>query len=565
VTGAIVAGVTGAVLNGYPDTVGNLTLMAAPIVSGRTRLRSLHGAVGVIVLVAVLVAGCTTSLAGRGGAAITSTAPTTTSSATPSASPSSAKIKLSDCSKLFDLAGAGIASDRLKHLTFTCGKVPVPLDYSDPDSPTINIEVLRMHDDQQTNRIGSLLVNPGGPGASGLGLPISLAATVSDDLLQHFDLVGFDPRGVGLSSPVQCVPDAEKDQLYSLDINVLTPDGFAAAKQDEDQVAAECTVKYGPELADYNTVFTAMDMDRIRAAMGDAEMNYLGFSYGTELGAVYAHLYPSKVRVEVLDGAVDPTVSAVTFAGEQLAGFEDAFDQFAADCMTRPSCAVLKNPRQVVYDLVAKANVTPIPTPIKIGRTDETRSATAGNVLYGVLYALYNQKLWVDLGDALVAAQKGDASGLLSLSDGYTKRDSDGTYSNLFDANTTISCNDTPAGPTDALVKATATTWAADYPMFGVWGAMSLFSCQNWQPVRHVPPLPSATGSNPILVIGTAHDPATPYTGAANLAKTLTTGVLLTWDGEGHTAYTKTACIDEKVDAYLVDETLPDAGTTCPA
>jgi hypothetical protein len=231
--------------------------------------------------------------------------------------------------------------------------------------------------------------------------------------------------------------------------------------------------------------------------------------------------------------------------------------------MTRPACAVLGNPRQVVYQLVAKANIAPLKS--TESQSGVPRTASAGLVLYGVLDALYNQSNWVGLGQALIAAQKGDARDLLEFADSYSGRDGSGNYSNLLDAFTAFSCNDTPVGPTDAVIHATATAWATQYPMFGLWGASSLFACQDWQPTRHPLPAVTATGSTPILVVGSTHDPATPYSGAQHLATALTTGVLLTWQGQGHTAYLKSTCITDQVDAYLVDQTVPVVGSTCPA
>jgi hypothetical protein len=182
-----------------------------------------------------------------------------------------------------------------------------------------------------------------------------------------------------------------------------------------------------------------------------------------------------------------------------------------------------------------------------------------------VLEALYDQSLWSELGDALIQAQRGDSQGLFQLADQYNERSANGTYTNIYDANVTINCNDSPPGPTDQVVQATATKWATAYPMFGAWGATTLFQCQSWQPVRHPLPPVTATGAPPILVVGTTHDPATPYAGAADLATALTTGQVLTWQGQGHTAYTKSTCIDTNVDNYLVTTTMPPAGTVCPA
>jgi pimeloyl-ACP methyl ester carboxylesterase len=511
-----------------------------------------------LVATLALLAACTTPLAGHGVVTI-APAPVTTPDATPS--PQVSHVQLSDCSDQVGLASSGIAAARLKHLTVTCGKVSVPLDYSHPDDGTIGIEVLRLHDDQQQNRIGSLLINPGGPGVSGLAEPIALASSVSDEILTHFDLIGFDPRGIGLSNPLDCVAATEKDQLASLDPDIRTPTGFALAKTAEDNVAHECSEVYGPQLADYNTVFTAMDLDRIRQALGDPQLNYLGFSYGTRLGAEYAHLYPGNIRVAVLDGAVDPTLDAVASFGGQVQGFEHAFDEFAADCNTRSPCKSLGNPRQDVESLVTKANATPM----QVGTGTTARYVDGAIVLTGVLYTLYNQDSWPALASALLAARKGNAQQLLSLADAYNERASNGTYSNLLEANTAVICNDSPAGPSDALIRATAAQWATQYPMFGLWSATTLFQCQSWQPVRHPLPLPTAKGSSPILVVGTINDPATPYSGTQHLATALTTGEVLTWEGQGHTAYGKSKCIDSAVDNYLVDQTMPDVGTVCPA
>lgn len=528
-------------------------------VAGRSRPVELTRRLLVVAVAPLLaVTACTASTPGTGTRSTSaSSVPPAASTATATASPT---IAFSECSTLFDLNAIGLPQRTLKNVTVTCGKVPVPLDYDNPASATIDIEVLKVHDNRQPKKIGPLLMNPGGPGAGGLTLPLELLPTLSDTILNNFDLIGFDPRGVDLSSPINCVSDAQKDQFEAADPNLLTPDGFAQAKAANTAVAQECAAAYPATLADYNTVFTAMDMERIRLALGGGKLNYLGLSYGTELGAVYAHLYPAEVRAAVLDGAIDPTTDAVTSAADQLQGFESAFDQFAADCLQRPACAVLGNPRQVVYQLTAQANVTPIPSKA----AGETRAATGGVVLTGVLQGLYDQSLWQELGDALVQAQKGDSQGLFGLADEYYKRSANGTHTNIYEANEAINCNDSPPGPSDQVIQATATTWATAYPMFGAWGAAMLFQCQSWQPVRHPLPPVTATGAPPILVVGTTHDPATPYAGAAKLAAALTSGQVLTWQGQGHTAYTKSTCIDANVDNYLVTTAMPPVGTVCP-
>ncbi|MCU1660603.1 MAG: Alpha/beta hydrolase family protein, partial [Pseudonocardia sp.] len=474
--------------------------------------------------------------------------------------PQQPPVTFTDCSSLFNFSAVPLPAARRSQLTFSCARLPVPLDYTDQSGPTINIELIKVH--SSTNSTGNpLVVNPGGPGVSGIDLAVGMAIQASDRLLSHFDLVGFDPRGVGLSAPVTCVSDSEKDALNAASPNVLTPAGFASAKQLAKTVAEACSGRYGATLADFTTVQSVKDMDRIRAGLGEQQLNYLGFSYGTELGSVYAHLFPSNMGVAVLDGAVDPLTNPITSATNQLKGFEGAFDQFAADCLTRNPCSSLGNPRTVVEELVKQANTTPI----RSSQSSETRTATGAIVLTGVLLALYARSEWPALGQALIAAQQGDAKGLFALADQYNHRKADGTYGNILDANTTISCNDSKSGPSDASIKATAATWSRDYPMFGLWTAATLFSCQAWQPQRTPVPLPTAATKQKVLVIGNLHDPATPYQGAKDLAKTMGNAELLTWDGEGHTSYLQgSRCIDKYVENYLINGALPPTGTTCP-
>lgn len=505
------------------------------------------------------LAGCTRSVNGTGSATSPSASGTTSGSSSASPQPAA---DFSDCSSLFNFDAVQFPPGRRAKLTFTCARIRVPLDYAAPSGKTIPIQLLKVHDSDNKDSVGSLIVNPGGPGGSGVELAVGLAVQMSDKLLSHFDLIGFDPRGVGLSSPVRCVSDKEKDVLNATSVDVRTAAGFTKAKGLAKSVGTACQAKYGADLAQYDTVNTARDMDRIRQAVGDKQMNYLGFSYGTELGGQYAHLFPSTIRVAVLDGAVNPLTDDITSFANQLKGFEGSFDQFAADCAKRSPCTSLGNPRQVVADLVAKADKTPLSS----SDSGETRKATGAIVLTGVLSALYSRSQWSTLADALIAARGGDAKGLFALADRYNERSSDGSYSNIFDANTTISCNDAKPGPTDATVRSTATTWAKTYPMFGLWAAQSLFTCQTWQPKRTVPPLPTAATPEKVLVIGNLHDPATPYAGAQALTKTLGNAELLTWDGEGHTSYLQgSSCIDDYVEKYLIDASLPPDNTTCPA
>ena len=514
-----------------------------------------------VVLVALgLLVACTTTTAGNGSGADRVTPPSRPT-ASASGSQSAAPLEFNDCSRLLDLGG--VSEDRRKKLTVECARIQVPLDYARRTGAMISIALLRIHYADQPQRIGSLLVNPGGPGASGVNLAVELAGALSTDVLQHFDIVGFDPRGVGLSAPVKCMSTAQEDQLLALDTDVRTAAGLRAAKQVSAGFAASCNAKYRTTIAHYDTVDTARDMDRIRAALGDATMNYLGFSYGTQLGAVYAHLFPKAIRAAALDGPVDPKLDdLVSWITAQVGGFERAFDQFAADCITHDPCRQLGDARQAVYAIRDRAATDPIPS----SDPHDRRRATASLVLLGVLQALYSRDYWPRLGTALLAARRGDAKGLLALADEYADRDESGQYANSLDVYFTVTCNDLATDPDDATIQAMGRAWAKQYPMFGLWQAAGLTQCSGWQKQRTPIPPETAAGSSPILVVGNLHDPATPYAGAVNLTKELGRASLLSWNGEGHTSYLEgSTCVDRAVNAYLINKTLPTPNTTCPA
>jgi len=475
------------------------------------------------------------------------------------ASPTVPRASFNDCSRLLYVDRIPVPPSLKGKITFGCATVSVPLDYGHPGGRHIDIQLFRVHDSDNTNGLGSLLVNPGGPGASGVELAIGLLGEISPRVLARFDLVGFDPRGVGLSSPIECLSDQQKDDFNAFSPDVLTQSGFLQAKTMATQIASDCSSKYGSALAFYNTVDTARDMDLIRQAVGDQKMNYLGFSYGTELGSIYAHLFPDRVRVAVLDGAVDPTLDDIASFANQVQGFEQAFDQFAASCSRSPSsCPGLSAPRQTTLQVVAAAQATPL-------STGQNRRLTSSLALTGVIEALYSQSQWPTLARAISAARSGDGSGLLHLADEYYQRSSDGTYSNLIDANLTIGCNDAKPGPTDTQIRQTAQQWDQQYPLFGLWSAASLFSCQQWQPDRTPVPLPVAKTPVTVLVVGNLHDPATPYAGAKHLAAAMGNARVLTWDGEGHTSYLQgSSCVDNAVNTYLLTQELPAVGRVCP-
>jgi pimeloyl-ACP methyl ester carboxylesterase len=382
------------------------------------------------------------------------------------------------------------------------------------------------------------------------------------EVLSRFDLVGFDPRGVGLSTAVQCIPDDLKAKMTAAEPRPTTPaqldDSFALNRQ----IADGCAKQYGDALATFNTVDTARDMERLRASLGDQQLTFLGYSYGTTLGSTYAELYPDKVRAMVLDGVVDPDADRKAAAEHGAAALEAGFDAFAANCVGLiAGCPLGGDPRRFVGDLLAQAAQTPIPST----KQGETRTATPGVVMTAVKAALYDTATWPQLAQALAAGQRGDSTALFSLADSYSGRLANGKYSNQLDADLAVSCADTKETFGEDEVRSLAADWGTKYPLFGARSAVSLYTCSAWKARRTPLPKRDAAGSAPIVVVGNSGDPVTPLPGAVNLANDLQSGVLLTWQGQGHTAYPKTQCITSAVDRYLIDLTAPLDGLTCPA
>jgi pimeloyl-ACP methyl ester carboxylesterase len=463
-----------------------------------------------------------------------------------------------DCSALLHLDGVKIAKDLQGKLSADCATVPVPLDYAQRSGPQIEIPLVRIHDSDNSGHL-PLLLNPGGPGGSGVQLVLGIISKIPADVVTHYDLVGFDPRGVSLSRPaISCLTDEEKDSFTAASPDVTTAAGFEVAKRLAEQFAAGCAARTDG-LQFYDTVNSAKDIDILRAALGQQTTNYLGFSYGTELGSVYAHLFPDRVGAMVLDGAVDPLTSGITQATFQLEGFEKAYAQFASYCRATAPCSGLGDPTQAAKDIETAAYEDPLPT-------STGRKLTANLAGTGIQEALYSRSEWKKLGTALVHARDGDGTDLLALADQYNQRTKSGQYSNLMDAFNVISCNDTAPGPTDDEIRRTIESWSSQYPLFGKSYAASLFTCQSWQSDRTVPPKPTADTPHTVLVVGNIHDPATPYEGAIDLAKTMGHAEVLSWNGQGHTSYLNgSSCVDRYVNTYLVSQQLPPDGTTCPA
>ena len=446
---------------------------------------------------------------------------------------------------------------------FECARLAVPLDYTKPAGDQIKISVIRLRATGQ--RIGSILINPGGPGASGVDYARAATSVLSAGVRARFDVIGFDPRGVGGSSPVRCLTSAELDHFIGLD---ATPDTASEVKDLEKgarEFAAGCESKSGRLLAHISTADAARDMDVLRAALGDDGLTYLGKSYGSYLGAVYANLFPKNVRALVLDGAVDPALGPIQTNEAQAQGFERAFKAFVEDCFDDAACPFTS--REVdgalkeFADLLNRIDKRPLNNTLNDGR----QVGDAWAVL-GVATPLYDRQSWPALRQALSEAFRGNGGTLLRIADLLVDRHSDGTYSNQTEANTAINCVDHAYPRSLATYEKAADKVAKAAPHFGeyiMWGSLP---CAFW-PVKATgtdKPL-HAEGAPPIVVVGTERDPATPYEWARALSTELRSGVLVTYDGDGHTAYdTGSACVDRLVDDYLINRTAPADGTRCP-
>ncbi|MGV8966044.1 MAG: alpha/beta hydrolase [Cellulomonas sp.] len=445
---------------------------------------------------------------------------------------------------------------------FECAKAQVPVDYADPASGSLELAVKRAPA-TGGKPIGSLLINPGGPGASGVQLVDSVVTTFGKDVLAQYDVVGFDPRGVASSNPVTCLDDAAKDALLSKDFDYATDAGIAAAKAAYTEMGAACEANTGPLLGHVDTVSAARDMDVLRAALGDEKLTYLGYSYGTALGATYAGLFPEKVGRMVLDGALDPALTSAELGLGQAVGFEGALRAYVTDCQGGPACPLTGTPDDglaQIKELLDRARRSPLPT-----KTDRTVTGTLA--FYGIAVTLYDNASWRYLTQALTTAiNDNDGSTLLQLADFYNERNADGSFSsNSTEAFTAVNCLDSASSADPAVMQAEAAQLEAAAPTVGYFFGYGGVICAGWPyPPTGKPGPITADGAPPIVVIGTTNDPATPYQWAENLATELSSGVLLTYEGEGHTAYGRSnACILDAVDAYLLKGTVPAEGTRC--
>lgn len=477
------------------------------------------------------------------------------------ARPEHQDLAFADCgSRVVLTTDAAVA--RRSQLDVSCATLRVPLDHSTPKGATLAVQVVRLRHHDQNARIGSLVLNPGGPGESGLDYIATWAGTLPDEILRRFDVVSFDPRGTGGSAPINCgtLPEDDAPSLFP---DLLSAAGYRVAMAAQQHLADACLATLGSRAPYFNTQQTAADLEQLRAALGDPRLSYVGFSYGAKLGAEYARQFPDKVRALVLDAPGDPRTSALTAAERQFAGFESSFAAYAHACPARPTCADLGDPRRYVANLVAEAQATPIPS----GRRQDTLPANGADVLAGVIALLYDDALWPHLDESLLEAERGDSGSLFEAQAVHFADDgtNDPAKVDVAHANYVINCNDTAPGPAEAEIRASARRLAAANPVFGRYSSWSLIGCKHWQADRHVLTPPAAPTAARVLVVGTVHDPATPYPGAVAMTEALGNATLLTWEGEGHTAYLQSACVNQRVDAYLLSLAVPPEGTRCPA
>jgi len=470
-----------------------------------------------------------------------------------------------------DAADAGLSSYRNQTIHWhacnlgQCATLTVPLDYSDLSRGDIGLAISRVRHTGPSFQ-GSIVVNPGGPGESGLEFASYAAMFLAPSVAKEFDFIGLDPRGVQKSAPVTCMTPKQTAAWLALDSSPDSPKEVAAIMRAADQIPRGC-LKRSPRIAPFvGTPSAAQDLDILRAALGEKKLNWLGFSYGTYLGTAYLEAFPDRVGRFVLDGALDPKLNAMQISAGQSVGFQQAFQNFAADCSRRRACGIGTSAADVtdkVNRLLAQLESHPL-------RTDQGPRLTQSLAIGGMLTAMYSTDMWEPLGDAITQALAGSGTGLLELAWVGSEQTGPTKFTtNSQSAYYAISCWDLPAPPGAAGLSAAAARWSADVPVpeFARSMAWSNAPCTTW--FAHDSKKPAAASSTtkaPILVIGTRFDPATPYPWAVALSSQLPTSRLLTYEGNGHTAFgSGSACIDRQVDEYLLRGTLPAAGTSCPA
>ena len=516
-------------------------------VSSPRRTRRIVTAIAGLATASVLLSGCLYSL-------IPDTAPASTVSPTPDVAGVAPDL-LPFYEQTLDWEGCGERLD--------CTKVTAPLDWANPGGGEIELALIRSRA-EGGEAIGSLLTNPGGPGVSGVSyVRDSLTSVAGEALRKEYDVIGFDPRGVGDSTAVVCFEDAADmdEHLFAVPAAPRGTDAWTNELTESNRAYAEaCEANSDGILPFITTENSARDMDLMRAVLGDRELHYLGYSYGTFLGATYAKLFPERVGRLVLDGAVDPAIPGVDVGTTQAIGFESALRAYMAQCVTDDECPFRGSVDDAMNDLATLlASVDRDPLPAADGRM-----LNADNLLSGIVAALYSPMYWEYLTVALSDALQGDPEVAFLLADSYFDR-VDGEYvANTTEAFDSYNCMDYPDDTTPDQQAAADARVAAEAPTVApYWSGVDVCAVWPYPPTGTRGPI-TAEGAAPIVVVGTTGDPATPYEWAVSLADQLSSGVLITRVGEGHTGYGKgNDCVDRAVEAYLLEGTVPEDGLRC--
>jgi pimeloyl-ACP methyl ester carboxylesterase len=444
-----------------------------------------------------------------------------------------------------------------------CGLLSVPVDYTKPDGAVARLAMIKFK--ATGTKIGSLVINPGGPGESGVEAAASMLPTMPQSVREQFDVVGFDPRGVASSTPpIWCNSDADNDRQRADPEVDYTPEGVAHIESETKAFIQRCVDKSGKDfLANVGTANVAKDLDAIRAALGDEKLTYLGYSYGTRIGSAYAEEFPQNVRAMILDGAVDPNADPLEADIRQAAAFQQAFDNYAADCAKSPDCPLGTDPAKAVD--VYKSLVDPlVETPAK---TDDPRGLSYSDAIVGTIMTLYSPNLWRHLTQGLTELEQGRGDTMLMLADLYMRRDSSGHYNNSTDARVAVNCVDQPAVTDEAKIvdQDRRLREVAPFMSYGEFtGHAPKGTCAFWPvPPTSQPHQITVSGLPPVLVVSTTDDPATPYQAGVDLARQLG-GTLLTFEGTQHTVvFQGNACVDDIAAKYLIDVAVPPPDTRC--
>ena len=438
-----------------------------------------------------------------------------------------------------------------------CGTLEVPFDYNNPSVGTFTLYVKLLPAANPTLRIGSMMVNPGGPGFGGSSLADDASYYFSSDIIDHFDIIAWDPRGTGKSTPaVDCVDDY--DQYFGIDSPPDSPEEKQALIDASQAFNDECMDNSGEILPYISTQASATDMNSIRQALGEDKISYFGFSYGSELGATWATMFPQTVRAAVFDGAVDPQATSAQEGMAQAGGFEGQLTTFLAACSKNSTCAFYNGGKaEAAFDsLLLELDTKPLVV------TKDRTPVTQGVAFTAVAQAMYSDSNWPQLEQALADAQQGDGAGLLKLYDDYYQRKDDGSYGNELEAFLAISCLDDPGATSVKEVEDAVQDFVAAAPRLGANFGYG-YSCALW-PVKPATKIDATgKGAGPIVVVGTTGDPATPLASTRKMAAALEQGILLVVEANQHTGYGANECINTAVDSYLIDLTVPVNETTC--